>query len=310
MIKKQKRINEFWKNVKINKTLLIMLFPSLLFIILFSYIPMAGIVLAFENYNFKDRFFSPFVGLQNFKFIFLSGEIWGVIRNTVLYNLVFIFLNNILQVICALFFSQLVGKYFKKFAQSFMFLPHFISWVVVGAFAYNMFNYDNGLINSLVLSIGGEPIDFYNNATAWPGIIVALNAWKGVGYGSIVYLAAIMGLDQEMYEAATIDGAGVFQKIKYLTLPCLIPTFIILILLALGGIFKGNFEMFYQLIGNNSILLPTTDVIDTYVARALLQHSDVGMSAAAGLLQSVVGFIIVLFVNFLVKCYDKDYSLF
>jgi putative aldouronate transport system permease protein len=303
-------IMKFIKLLRKNKIYLIMLSPATLFFFLFSYVPMAGIVLAFENYNFRDRFLSPFVGFENFKFIFSYYNVLGIVRNTVLYNIAFIAVNAILQISSAVILSQLGGKLFKKTSQSFMFFPYFISWVVVGAFAYSLFNYDNGLINATLAQFGVAPVDFYNSPGLWPVIIVLLNAWKSLGYGTIVYLAAIMGIDQEMYEAASIDGANVFQKITKLTLPCLAPTFIIITLLSIGGIFRGNFDMFFQLVGNNPILLPTTDVIDTYVTRTLLYSSDVGMAAAAGLVQSAAGFAIILIVNNMVRLYDKNYALF
>mgnify|MGYP001809819697 FL=1 len=302
--------HRFRKDLKNNFSLLLMLLPSVLFFLLFAYLPMFGIVLAFERYNFRDRFFSPFVGLDNFRFLFSYQDVLSVIRNTVLYNLAFIAVNSVLQITCAVMLSQLMGKWFKKITQSVLFFPYFISWVVVGAFAYNLMNYNNGLLTTLTGMHGGDKFDFYNTPVVWPFVLIIAGAWKSLGYGTIVYLAAIMGLDQEMYEAGTIDGANVFQKIRFITLPCLIPTFIILVLLSLGSIFRGNFEMFYQLVGNNAILLPITDVVDTYVTRALLQSSDVGMASAAGLVQSGSGFIIILFVNYLVRRYNSSYALF
>ena len=305
-----KKKKSFLTKVKENKTLLLMLLPAILFFVVFAYLPMGGIVLAFQRFNYRERFLSPFVGLENFKFLFMNNNIGSIVRNTVLYNVAFIAVNNFLQIFCAILLSLVASKWFKKVSQSMMFFPYFISWVVVGAFIYNLLNYNNGLINSALSVFGVPKQDFYNSPGSWPFIIIAVNAWKSLGYGTIVYLAAIMGIDQEMYEAATIDGAAVFQKIRYLTLPCLVPTFVILALFAVGSILKGNFEMFYQLVGNNTILLPTTDVVDTYVTRALLQSSDVGMAAAAGLVQSAAGFVIVLIANGAVRRYNKDYSLF
>lgn len=296
--------------VRQNRTLLLMLAPAVVFFVLFSYIPMAGIVLAFEQFNLRDRFFSPFIGLENFRFLFITGDIFQVARNTMLYNVAFILFNNALEILCAIILVELGSKWFKKITQSLIFLPYFISWVIVGAFAYNLFNYDNGLVNSLLKSFSMEQADIYNNPSIWPFIIVLFNAWKAVGYGTVIYLAAIMGIDAEMYEAAEIDGADILQKIKHITLPCLIPTVIILVLLSIGNIFRGDFNMFHQLVGNNSMLLPTTDVIDTFVTRSLLVSSDIGMAASAGLLQSIIGFATVMIVNQTVKRYEKDYSLF
>jgi putative aldouronate transport system permease protein len=300
----------FFAKVKDNRQLLLMILPAVVFFVVFCYVPMGGIVLAFEKYNFKDRFLSPLVGLQNFNFLFLNNAIYNVIRNTVLYNFAFILVNNAIQILFAILMSQLAGKWFKKIAQTASFLPFFISWVVIGALGYNLLNSSNGLINSILPTLGLHTIDFYNSPKLWPVILVLVSAWKSAGYGTAVYLAAIMSIDTEMYEAASIDGASILQKIRHLTIPCLVPTIIILVLLSLGGIFRGNFEMFYQMVGNNSILLPTTDVVDTFVTRALLQSSNVGMSAAAGLAQSVAGFLIILGVNQAVRLYEKDYSLF
>ena len=293
------------------KEYLLMLLPAVLFFIVFSYLPMSGLIVAFKRYTYDLGIFgSEWVGLDNFKFLFLNGDLLKVVRNTLGYNLAFIIVNNLLEIFIAIVLVELGNKYFRKVTQTFMFLPYFISWVVVGAFAYNLFNYEHGFVNSILTSLNKESIDFYSNPVIWIPIIIILCAWKSIGYGTVIYLAAIMGIDSEMFEAAEIDGANVFQRIFRIILPCLKPTVIILVLLSLGNIFRGDFSMFYQLIGDNSILWPTTDVIDTFVTRSLLQTNEIGMSVAAGLFQSVFGFLAVTSVNFLVKLYDKDYSLF
>jgi len=302
--------NNFIYKVKQNKSLLLMLTPAIMFFLVFAYIPMAGVILAFENFNLRDRFFSPLVGLENFKFLFITGDLWGIARNTMLYNIAFIIINTTLAVGCAILLSEIASKWFRKLTQSMMFMPYFISWVTAGAFAYSLLNYDNGLVNSILKSFHMEPADFYNNASAWPIIIVMFNAWKSVGYATVVYLAAITGIDTEMYEAADIDGANIFYRIWYITIPCLIPTIIILIMLSIGNIFRGDFNMFYQLVGNNSALLPTTDVVDTFVTRSLVTSNNIGMASSAGLFQSVVCFITIMIVNKLVRTYDKEYALF
>ncbi len=293
------------------KEYLLMLLPAVLFFAVFSYLPMSGIIVAFKRYTYDLGIFgSEWIGLDNFKFLFLNGDLLRVIRNTLGYNLAFIIVNNLLEIFIAIVLVELGNKYFRKVTQTFMFLPYFISWVVVGAFAYNLFNYEHGFVNSILTSFNKESMDFYSNPTIWIPIIIILCAWKSVGYGTVIYLAAIMGIDSEMFEAAEIDGANVFQRIFRIILPCLKPTVIILVLLSLGNIFRGDFSMFYQLIGDNSLLWPATDVIDTFVTRSLLQTNEIGMSVAAGLFQSVFGFLAVTSVNFLVKLYDKDYSLF
>jgi putative aldouronate transport system permease protein len=272
---------------------------------------MAGTVLAFKNYNFRDGILgSPFVGLDNFKYFFISGQAFEVTRNTILYNLAFIIVNTILQMGMAILISEVSRKYFKKITQTAMFLPYFISWVVVGVIAYNLLNVENGTINSLLAKFGFEKVNFYTTTYVWPIILIFASAWKNVGYGSVLYLAAIMGIDAEIYEAAKIDGANIFQRIFKVTIPCLVPTMIILTLLAIGNIFRGDFQMFYQLVGNNGPLFKITDVIDTFTFRSLIQSGEVGMSAASGLYQSVFCFITIMVTNYIVKRYDSDNSLF
>ena len=310
-VDKKSRLRKFMLTLRRNKILLLMLLPAILYFLIFSYIPMGGTVLAFKNYNFRDGIFgSPWVGLDNFKYFFISGQAWIVTRNTILYNVAFITVNTILQMGLAILISEIGGKYFKKLTQTAMFLRYFISWVVVGIIAYNMLNLENGTINSMIAKIGGEKFNFYGSTFVWPFIMIFVSAWKNVGYGTVLYLAAIMGIDTETYEAAKIDGANIFQRIFKVTIPSLIPTMIILTLLAIGNIFRGDFQMFYQIIGNNGPLFNATDVIDTFTFRSLIQSGEVGMSAASCLYQSVFCFITIMISNFLVKKYDKDYSLF
>lgn len=288
-----------------------MLLPSVLYVFLFSYIPMGGIVLAFKNYNYREGIWgSPWCGLKNFEFFFKSGQAFTVTRNTILYNTAFIIVNTVLQMSLAIFISEIPGKRFKKTMQSFMFLPYFISWVVVSVIVFNFLSYDYGIINSLRTSLGMNKIDFYTTPHYWIAILILVNAWKGVGYGTVIYLAAIMNIDVSLYESAEIDGANAWQKIFNITIPSLYPTMVILILLAIGNIFRGDFQMFYQLVGTNGLLFNYTDVIDTFTFRALITSNDVGMAAASGLYQSVFCFITIMVANYLVKCYDKDYSLF
>ncbi|CAH1208381.1 putative multiple-sugar transport system permease YteP [Paenibacillus auburnensis] len=303
--------NNFWRNLVRYHTLLLMLLPGVLFFILVAYIPMAGIVLAFKKYNYNDGIFgSPWNGFDNFKFFLQSGDAWDVTRNTVLYNIAFIIVNNLLPIIMAILLFEVAKKWFRKVIQTMMFLPYFLSWVVVGAIAYNLFNYDFGLVNGLLRGVGMEPIDIYNTPAYWPTILVIVSAWKAVGYGSIMYLAAITGIDTEMYEAAEIDGANVFQRIWKITIPNLLPTVIILVLLAVGNVFRGDFGLFYNMVGNNGLLFESTNVIDTFVFRALTLTSDIGMSSAAGFYQSILGFVTILAANYAVRKYDKDRALF
>lgn len=290
---------------------LLMLSPAIIYTLVFSYYPMTGIVMAFKKYNYADGIWgSPWSGLENFKFFFDSGQAGLVTRNTVLYNVVFIIVNTLFQIAVAIFLTEIRNRHFRKTAQSVMFLPYFISWVIVGVMAFNIFSSDYGFMNGLITSLGGEKIPFYTKPEVWPFILVFFNLWKNIGYGSVMYLAAIMGIDTSIYEAAAIDGANVFQRITKVTIPMIMPTTIILLLLSVGGIFKGNFDMFYNLIGTNGLLYNFTDVIDTLTFRALISSNNFGMSAAMGLYQSVLCFITVIVVNKLVGRYDKDYTLF
>ena len=293
-----------------NKVLFLMVAPTLLFFIIFSYIPMVGVYYAFTKFDFDGGLFgSEFIGLKNFEFLFKSGILWNLTKNTVLYNLAFIILGNIMQIICAIFLAQLSSKFFKKTAQSLMFLPYFLSWVLVGAFVFNLFS-DFGVINTMLKQFGLQPYDFYLQTAPWKYIIVFFNIWKGIGYGTVIYLAAIMSISDEYYEAAKIDGANIFQQIRRITLPLLMPTFILLILFSLGGIMKGQFDLFYQIIGNNGMLYDVTDIIDTYVFRSLTVNFDIGMGTAAGLYQSFFGFVMIMLVNYIIKKTREEYALF
>lgn len=294
-----------------NRTKWLMLLPAAVVVILMCYIPMAGIVLAFKEYNYHDGIFgSPWVGFENFQYFFKSGKAWLTTRNTILYNIAFLCVNTFLQIACAIMLSELAGKVFKRITQSVMFLPYFISWVVVGAFIYNLFNYEFGAVNAFLKGMGLTPVDVYSNKNAWPVILIIVSAFKNVGYGTVMYLASIVNIDGEMFEAADLDGATMWQKIRYITLPCIRPTVVILFLLAIGTIMKGDFQMFWQVTGNNPMVLDVTDVIDTYVTRSLLTLQEFGMTSAAGLYQSGVSFVLVLIANYIVKKVEPDYALF
>lgn len=293
-----------------NKVLLLMIAPTLVYFAVFSYAPMVGVYYAFTKYDFEGGLFgSEFVGLKNFEFLYKSGILWNLTKNTVLYNLAFIFIGNLMQIVCAIFLAQIPGRLFKKTSQSFMFLPYFLSWVLVGAFVFNLFS-EYGFFNTLLQWFGIESYDFYLQAGPWKYIIVFFSVWKGLGYGTVIYLAAIMSISDEYYEAAKIDGASIFQQTRSITIPLLMPTFVLLVLFSLGGIMKGQFDLFYQIIGNNGMLYETTDIIDTYVFRSLVVNFDIGMGSAAGLFQSVFGLLLVLTVNFIIRKTREDYALF
>jgi putative aldouronate transport system permease protein len=301
----------FFHEIYKNKVLYLMFLPVALYFIIFAYLPMGGIVLAFKEFNIRDGiFFSPWNGIENFKFFFASGKAWQVTKNTIGYNVIFLVCYTVFSMTTAIMISEITSKWFKKIAQSFMFLPYFISWVVVAAFIYNLFNYDYGLVNTIIKSFGGQPIDIYANPGNWLVLLPVLYVWKWVGFGSVLYLAAIMGIDQECYEAATIDGASMFQKIRKITLPLLKPTIIVLVLMSVGKILRGEFDMFYNIIGNNGILMDATDIIDTLVFRSLMGTQDFGMASAAGFYQSVLCFVIILIVNGVVRKIDNENALF
>jgi putative aldouronate transport system permease protein len=288
-----------------------MVLPALLLVFILQYLPMSGLILAFKNYRFdKGVFGSAWNGLENFRYLFISGTGWIITRNTFLYNLINLITSQGLAIIVAICISEMKGKGYKKFCQSVIFLPYFISWVIVGTFVFNIFNYETGTMNTLIKTFGGKPVNLYSMPGVWPFIICFFNAWKWCGYNSIIYIAAITSIDAECYEAADIDGANIFQKIWAITLPSIKITVIIMFLLQVGRILRGDFEMFYQIVGNNGQLFNATDVIDTYVFRSLLTNANLGMTAAATLYQSVLCFIIVMVVNQVVKKVEEDYALF
>jgi putative aldouronate transport system permease protein len=301
-----------WERLWDCKTLILMCTPAILFFTIFSYIPMPGAYIAFTDFKYNLGIFgSRFVAFENFRFLLISGKLWELTKNTILYNVAFICLGNLLQIFVAILLNEIRTKWFKKVSQTIMFLPYFISAVLVGFLAYSILNYDFGFIPNMVKASGGVPPRFYGTPHVWPFIIVLVQLWQSTGYGSIVYFAAIMGIDTTIYEAAEIDGANALQKIRYIILPSLKPTMIILILFSIGGILKGNFGLFYNLVGTaNAALQPYTDIIETYVYRSLMNQFNFSYSAAVGLYQSVFGFCIVMTANWIIKRIESDYALF
>lgn len=304
-------MQKFLKEIKRNRTLFLMILPSVLLVFIMQYIPMSGLILAFKNYRFdKGVFGSVWNGLENFRYLFVSGTGWLITKNTILYNILNLITSQILAILVAILISEMMGKAFKRITQSVIFLPYFISWVIVGTFVYNIFNFETGVLNNILAIFGKDKVNVYQMPGVWPFIICVFNSWKWVGYNSIIYIAAITGIDGECFEAADIDGANIFQKIKYITVPSIKPTLIVMLLLQVGRILRGDFEMFYQIVGNNGQLFNATDVIDTYVFRSLMQNSNLGMTAAAAFYQSIVCFFIILLVNAIVKKIDDEYALF
>jgi len=309
----RKKKDGFFREISKNKYLYLLTLPGIFYFFVFNYLPMVGIYLAFVKYNPLAGLFglkSKFVGLENLKFFFTSED-WIVITvNTVYLNALFIVTGLAVQIFMAVGLNEIKNKAFKKISQSFMFLPNFLSWTVVSVFSLALFSTDTGAINQLLGWFGLSPINFYQEAGVWPSLLVMLKLWKGVGFGVVIYLATIAGMDQEMFEAARIDGATRFQSIRYLTLPLLRTTTVMLLIISVGGIFYGDFGMIYALIGDNALLRPTTDVIDTFVYRALRLNNDIGMSMSVGLFQSVVGFVLVVTANSVARRYAKDTAIF
>lgn len=301
----------FYDELKRKRVLFLMISPVLLYFIIFAYIPMPGAYIAFVDYNIgKGIFGSSFVGLKNFEFLAKTGDLWRITKNTLLYNMAFLILCNVFQVAFAIMISEVGNKWFKKISQSVILLPHFISMVIVGFFAYNFFNYDHGFVNTLLTNLGFAKHDFYSDQGIWKYIIVFFKIWASTGYGMIVYLATITGISSDVYEAASLDGASAMQKIRYITVPLLKSTVILLFLFGLGGILKGSFDLFYNLIGNNSVLFKQTDIIDTFVFRSLVGQFNFSQGAAVGFYQSIFGLVLVLLVNAIIKKIEPDSALF
>jgi putative aldouronate transport system permease protein len=291
--------------------LYLMFAPVAAYAAVFWYVPIAGLVVAFKEFNYRGGIFgSPWNGWDNFRFFYESGKLVQVTVSTVLYNVVFLACYTAFSLLTAVLISEMSGRRFKKLAQSLLFLPYFISWVTVSAFVYNLFNFEYGLVNSALRDAGMAPVDIYGHPGLWYVLLPVFYVWKWVGFGSVLYLAAIAGIDQECMEAAVLDGANVFQRVRYVILPLIRPTVVVLILLGVGRIMRGEFDMFYQLVGNNGTLLDTTDIVDTLVFRSLVGSQDFGMASAAGLYQSVLCFVIIVAVNWAVRRRDPAHALF
>lgn len=302
-----------FKELTKNKVLYIMTLPGILLLFLFNYLPMIGVVIAFKEFKFDMGIFgSPWSKplLNNFMFFFTSDSAIRSIKNTLFLNFTFIAVGVVLEVGLALLINEISCKVFKKITQSFTLLPYFISWIVVSVFAYNLFNYDYGILNSYISAFGLEKIDWYSRTELWPLIMLILNKWKVTGYGTIMYLATLSGIDSTYYEAAEIDGASKLRQIFYISIPMLMPTVIILTLLQIGKIMNADFGFFYAIVGENSILYPSVDVIDTFIFRSLRKSGDVGMASAAGLFQSCISFLIVFISNWFARRIDDKSAIF
>ena len=307
-VKKEKKKNvlkEYWP-------LYLMMLPALLYLLINNYIPMAGMVIAFKKLNFaKGIWASPWAGLKNFKFLFASRDAWVITRNTLLYNVAFILVNMVIGIAIAILITEVKNTKLKKLYQSAILLPFLMSMVILSYIVYALLSAENGLVNNSILPLFHiDPIQWYQKPKYWPAILIIANCWKGVGYGCLIYIASLIGIDPSFYEAARLDGASKWQEITKITLPSLVPTIITLLLLSIGRIFYSDFGLFYQVPMNSGVLFPTTNVIDTYVYRALIEQGNISMSSAAGVYQSLVGFCVVMLSNWIVRKVDKDQALF
>ncbi len=301
----------FFETFKKSLPLTLMALPALIVIILFKYLPLAGLLLAFKRFNVRQGIFgSMFVGFDNFKFLFQTSDAWVITRNTILYNGLFILLDVVLAVSIAIGLNELLNKRRAKIYQTIFMAPYFLSWVVVSFMAYSLFSVDNGLFNHLLSFLGLPEVNWYSATGKWPFILTFFQIWKTVGYSTVMYLSSLTAISNDYYEAAIIDGATKWQQIKNITIPCLKPMMIVLVILAIGRIFYADFGLFYQLPRDSGPLYPATQVIDTYVYRALKETGNVGMASAAGLYQSVVGFILVVGANLVVRKIEPDSALF
>ena len=298
------------------KGLLFLLLPGFLWYMIFNYMPLVGNIVAFKNFRiFPGGFIqslikSEWVGIENFKFLFASSDTEIILRNTILYNVVFIILNTTIPIILAVALKELLQVFFSKLYQSILFFPYFLSWVVVSYFLYSFLDPTKGMFVQLLANMDKDTINFYLTPKYWPWILIAVNVWKGLGYGTVLYLASIISINPAFYESAMIDGATKLQQIRYITLPNIRHVVIILVILSVSKILNSDFGLFYQVPRNSGALFNVTQTIDTYVYRALTGLGNIGMSSAAALFQSVIGFILVMVSNFFVRKIDRDSAFF
>ncbi|MDF2923041.1 MAG: sugar transporter permease [Paenibacillaceae bacterium] len=292
-----------------NRELFLMALPAVLFKLVFTYLPLFGLVLAFKNYHYaKGLWGSDWVGFDNFQFFFASDSAFRITRNTILYNGSFIILSTFFAVAFAILMNE-INRRWLKLHQTALFIPYFLSWVVVSYVTLSFLDQKHGFLNEVLRDAGREPVKWYENAGLWPFIIVVVYLWKSIGFSTLIYYAGILGIDSSYYEAARIDGATKLQMIRKITIPLLAPLMVILFIVAVGGIVRADFGLFFFVPNDVSFLYPTTDVIDTYVYRSLRVLGNVGMSTAVGLYQSVVGFILVLSANWIIGRISSDHSL-
>ena len=289
-----------------------MVLPGLIYLLVNNYIPMFGIIIAFKKLNFARGIFkSDWCGFDNFRFLFATKDAWSITRNTVLYNIVFFIVGTVVSVTLAILINEITRKKASKVYQTLILLPYLMSWVIVGYISYAFLSSETGLINKAILSpLGRKAINFYQDKTYWPLILVLVYLWKSVGYSMIIYLSSVVGISKDYYEAARIDGASKWQQIKMITLPLLKPTVITIFILNVGQMFRSDFGLFYQVPRNSGPIYSVTRTIDVYVYQALMKNSDYGMSSAASVYQSFVGFALIIIANTIIRKYQKESALF
>lgn len=307
-----KRMRSFWKNTWKNRGLVIASLPVIVLLIMFSYIPMFGILVAFKDYNYQLGIFgSPWNGLENFRLLTVSKNLfWQMTRNTVGYWLLFTVVGVVFQILLAIGINEFISKKLGKFFHSCMVLPAFITYIAITFIVFAFLDRDTGLLNRVIEAFGGDPVSWYMEAKYWPVILLIVNMWKGSGYGAVIYLATLTGIDQELYEAAALDGANARQRMWHITLPMLVPVATLMILLSLGGVMHSDTGLFYQVTKNMATLKSTTRVLDSYVLNAMMTSTDYGVTSAVTFYQSVIGFVLVMVTNAIVRKIAPENALF
>lgn len=301
-------MKSFLENTWKHRAHVIMALPVFLILFFIMYIPMAGLVMAFKNYDFsKGIWASPWCGLDNFKFLLASKSTFiSITKNTLMYYFIFTILGTFLNVVLAIAIDQFVFKKMAKVMQTLMIIPVFISYAAVQFIVYAFISTDTGILNHTF----GMTTRFYSTASLWPLILTIVKIWNSVGYGSVLYMSVLAGIDTELYEAAQIDGANKWKQIWHITLPSLIPMITVMLLLSVGGIMRSDTGLFYQVTRNSGVLYSTTQVIDSYVLNAIFKNSNFGFTAATSFFQSVVGLLMMLFANGMVRKIAPENALF
>jgi len=312
MLANSSKTNKSSKSLMRKFPIYLMMAPGFIYLFFNNYIPIAGLAIAFKDIDFRKGILkSDWIGFRNFEYLFKTKDALIITRNTLMYNAAFILLGIVFGVIAALLMNEVSNKRLLKFYQTAILSPQLVSWIVVSYFVYALLSIDKGMVNNRILPLlGMKEISWYTEPKYWPFIITIMQIWKTIGFNSIIYLATIVGIDSEYYEAATLDGASRGQQIIHITLPLLVPTIVTLFLIHVGRIFYADFGLFFQVPMNSGALFSTTNVIDTYVYRALLQLGDIGMSAAAGFYQSIVGFVLIVISNLIIRKFNKENALF